>query len=302
MTLARTVSNRTLAARSLWRTAAVMVLSLAALPAAAQNQLWVRQLGTISTDSAGAAAPDGAGGVYVSGWTSGSLGGPNAGFSDAWLARYDSAGNQFWIRQLGTSGSDDARAAAPDGAGGVYVSGATADSLGGAYAGNGDAWLARYDSAGNQLWVRQLGTSAYDWAEAAAPDGSGGVYVGGDTTGSFGGPSAGGDDAWLARYDSAGNQLWIRQLGTSAIEWVEAAAPDGSGGLYVAGRTLGSLGGPNAGLGDVWLARYDGAGNQLWIRQLGTSKLGVRRRAGRIGRSVRGRRYRRQPRRAERGH
>jgi hypothetical protein len=267
----RTGVLRTALLRSLWRTPAAMFLALAALPAAAQNQLWVRQLGTSNADWAYAAAPDASGGVYVSGRTSGSLGGSNSGLRDAWLARYDGAGNPLWVRQLGTSADDEADAVAPDVSGGVYVSGDTFGSLGGPNAGSSDAWLARYDSAGNQLWARQLGTSTEDYARAAAPDGSGGVYVTGYTWGSLGGPNAGQADIWLARYDGAGNQLWIRQFGTNGGEAPLAAAPDASGRVYVSGYTTGSFGGPNAGNFDAWLAHYDGSGNQLWIRQLGTS-------------------------------
>jgi hypothetical protein len=139
------------------------------------------------------------------------------------------------------------------------VSGRTDGSLGGSNAGGFDAWLARYDSAGNRLWVRQLGTSAYDWTFAAAPAGAGGVYVGGGTDGSLGAPNSGFADVWLARYDSAGNQTWIDQLGTSGGDVAFAAAPDGAGGTYVGGTTQGNLGGPNAGLFDAWLARHDGS-------------------------------------------
>jgi hypothetical protein len=236
------------------------------------NQLWIRQLGTIAAEAAYAVASDGLGGVYLAGETGANLGGPNAGLSDAWLAHYDSAGNQLWIRQFGTSLDDDSYLAAPDGSGGVFVGGRTQGSLGGPNAGGSDFWLARYDVAGNQLWILQLGTSSDDYAyRNAAPDGSGGVYVGGFTLGRLGGPNAGGFDAWFARYDGAGNLLWIRQLGTSSNDEAYAAAPDGSGGVYVGGTTVGSLGGPNAGYEDAWLARYDGVGNQLWIQQLGTS-------------------------------
>ena len=237
----------------------------------AGNQVWIRQLGTSSSDHARAAAPDGSGGVYVSGNTRGSLGGPFLGGNDPWIALYDSTGNQVWIQQLGTTGNDGTEAAAPDGLGGVYVSGFTTGSLGGPIAGAIDAWVARYDGAGNQLWIRQLGTSAWDGATAAAQDGSGGVYVSGFTDGSLGGPNAGGRDVWLARYDSAGTQTWIRQLGTSASDGASGAAPDGWGGVYVTGDTEGGLGGPAAGHWDAWLAHYDGSGNQSWIRQLGTS-------------------------------
>lgn len=272
MTHARACFRCTLTTRSLWRTWATMLLSLAAAPAAAQNPLWIRQLGTSRGDSASAASPDGSGGVYLSGITVGSLAGPNAGHGDAWLARYDGGGNPLWIRQLGTNTYDHAYAAAPDGSGGVYMSGITLGSLGGPTGGSVDAWLARYDGAGNQLWILQFGTNTFDHALAAAPDGSGGVYIGGMTGGSLGGSNMGNSpDAWLARYDSGGTQLWIRQLGTNGIDEVSTAASDGLGGVYVSGITSESLGAPNVGGYDVWLARYDGIGNQLWVRQIGTS-------------------------------
>jgi hypothetical protein len=274
------------------------------------NQLWIRQFGTNSHESAHAAAPDGSGGIYLGGWTFGSLGGPNAGGQDAWIAHYDSAGNQLWVRQLGTGGIDRLITAAPDGMGGVYAGGDTGGSLAGSQAGGGDAWLARYDAAGNQLWIRQVGTVLWDavfasandgtggvfvagpgawlarfdgsgnqlWSQyldggfpqAAAPDGLGGVYLGGFTWDSLGGPNAGGTDAWLARYDGAGKNLWIKQLGTSKHDFAGGAALDSSGGVYMCGSTDGSLAGPTAGGTDAWLARYDGGGAQLWIVQLGT--------------------------------
>ena len=238
----------------------------------AGNQLWIRQFGTSDSDSAGALAPDGAGGVFVTGSTVGSLGGPNAGSSDVFLARYDGTGNRLWIRQFGTSAGERAKALASDGAGGVMVAGHTHGSLGGPNAGNADVFLARYDSDGNRLWIRQFGTSEFDQALALAPDGAGGVIIAGLTRGSLGGPNAGGHDVLLVRYDSAGNQLWINQFGTSEWERALALSPDGAGGVMVAGWTQGSLGGPSVGGHDAWLARYDGAGDQLWIRQFGTSE------------------------------
>ena len=54
----------------------------------------------------------------------------------------------------------------------------------------------------------------------------------------------------------AQNQLWITQFGTSTDDIAYALAPDGAGGVMVAGRTFGNLGGPNAGGADVFLARY----------------------------------------------
>ena len=64
-----------------------------------------------------------------------------------------------------------------------------------------DVFLARYDGAGNQLWITQFGTGERDEAFALAPDGAQGAFVSGRTKGSLGGPSAGGFDAFLARYE-----------------------------------------------------------------------------------------------------
>jgi hypothetical protein len=302
-------------------TSVAFVLSLAAVPAAAQNQLWIHQFGSYTSDVTSAVASDGSGGVYVSGFTSGSLGGPNAGAKDAYLARYDSAGSMLWIRQLGasaddaatasapdgaggvytsgtigsslslarydnagnqlwilqfgsTGGSDRVTAADPDGAGGVYLSGWTTGSFGGPFNSCTDAWLARYDSAGNQLWIRQFGLGSCDYAFAAVGDGAAGVYVSGSTF-SYSGPYADPPDGWLARYDTAGTQLWIRQLATSGYDSADAVVTDGAGGVYLSGNTLGSLAAPNAGSGDVWLARYDSSGTQTWIQQFGTSDFEV---------------------------
>ena len=234
------------------------------------SQVWITQFGTAGNEGAGELAEDSAGGFFVSGSTNSSLGGPNAGGSDVWVARYDASGGQLWIRQFGSAATDDMIANSPDAAGGVYLCGRTLGDLGGPAQAGQDAWLAHYDGAGNQLWVRHLGSLGDDQGWAVEPDGAGGVYFGGYTDNVLGASSAGGFDAWVARYDSAGNQQWIRQFGTNLTDRVRASAPDPAGGIFVCGETEGSLGGPYLGLGDMWVARFDSLGNQVWITQFGT--------------------------------
>lgn len=280
------------------------------------NQLWLRQFGTPSMEIAYGLASDSAGGVFIGGMSTASLGGPTPGGLGpyAWLARYDSAGDRMWILQFGTSA--EAHALAPDGMGGLFVGGITNVPIGGPvaigytwlarydnagnqiwirqfsggdvaglasndggtvfiggrrYGGAGgvDAWLAHYDGEGNQVWIRHLGSNASDEAKGLASDGAGGVFVGGTTIGDLGGPSAGGWDAWLARYDAEGNQTWIRQFGSSRSDMARALAEDGRGGVVIAGTTNGDMGGPHGGNGDGWLARFDSSGGQTWILQFG---------------------------------
>jgi hypothetical protein len=71
-----------------------------------------------------------------------------------------------------------------------------------------------------------------------------------------GGPVAGANDAWLARYDSDGVRVWLRQFGTPSWDSVNALATDGAGGAFAAGTTGGSLAGPIAGIFEAWLARF----------------------------------------------
>jgi len=238
----------------------------------AGNLLWTKQLGTSADDRSYSVAVDGSGNAFISGFTDGSLGGLNAGFNDAFLAKYDTVGTLLWTEQLGTSANDDSYSVAVNGSGNAFISGWTQGSLGGPNAGGYDAYLAKYDPAGTLLWTEQLGTSNYDNSYSVAVNGSGNAFISGWTQGSLGGPNAGGYDAYLAKYDPAGTLLWTEQLGTSANDLSYSVAVDGSGNAFISGYTQGSLGGHNAGCGDAYLAKYDPTGNLLWAEQLGTSK------------------------------
>jgi len=118
---------------------------------------WTTQLGTTSDEMAFGIAVDSIGNSYVTGFTSGSLGGqftnPNAGNEDIFLVKFGiGGGTPFWARLLGTSGDDEGRSVALDSSGHVYVVGFTQDNLDGqTNAGGFDACLIKYDTGGNLL-------------------------------------------------------------------------------------------------------------------------------------------------------
>ena len=221
---------------------------------------WARQIGTTTDDYGQSVAVDGSGNAYISGYTYGSLGEPNAGLFDAFLAKYDSSGSVLWTRQIGTTANDESCSVAVDGSGNAYISGWTYGSLGGPNAGDGDVFLAKYDSSGLLLWTRQIGTTTWDVSQSVAVDGLGNAYISGYTYGSLGGPNPnpGYADAFLAKYNSSGSLLWTRQIGTSADDGSGSVAVDGLGNAYISGETYGSLGGPNpnTGSGDAFLAKF----------------------------------------------
>ena len=85
---------------------AFLLLALCSSSARGQTLEWTRQLGTSEWDVSYGVSADGLGNVYISGLTDGSLGGTNAGNSDAFISKYDAGGTLQWTRQLGTSTRD----------------------------------------------------------------------------------------------------------------------------------------------------------------------------------------------------
>jgi hypothetical protein len=64
--------------------------------------------------------------------------------------------------------------------------------------------------------------------------------------------------------------LWSRQFGTATADEATAVAVDGSHNAFVGGNTAGDLYGPNAGLWDGFLRKYNYQGAVLWTTQFGT--------------------------------
>lgn len=234
---------------------------------------WTRQLGTSGRDGSYGVSADGLGNVYISGYTYGDLGGPNAGGDDAFVSKYDAAGTLQWTRQIGTSSADFSGGVSADGLGNVYICGHTAGDLAVPTAGIYDAFVSKYNEAGVLQWTRQFGTSENDFDGGVSADSLGNVYISGDTSGDLGGPNAGDRDAFLSKYDDAGTLQWTRQLGTSDTDSSEGVSVDGLGNIYITGITLGDLGGPNAGSYDAFVSKYNDAGTLQWTRQLGTTSL-----------------------------
>ncbi len=233
----------------------------------------VRLLGSSMREDCYGIATDAAGNAFITGWTTGSLDGANQGSYDMFLAKYGADGNWQWTEQLGTSLNDGCYSVAVDSAGNALITGYTEGLLGETSYGNKDAFLAKYDSSGTQVWTRQFGTSSWEFGQSVSVDSADNVYIAGNTYGEM--PenrSQGATDAFLAKFDTNGDPVWVRQFGTDRVDEARGVTVDSADNVYIVGNTYGALPGyTNQGWTDTYLAKYDASGNQLWVRQFGTS-------------------------------
>ena len=270
----------------------------------AGNVLWARSAGGAGNDQGTRLALDTNGNCYVTGLfgsptiTFGSFTLTNVATDGSWdllLVKYDSNGNVVWAKSAGGPGFDAGNSVAVDTTGNVFVTGyfdGTNVNVGGTIltnngpAGTSDLFLAKYNSAGALQWVRSAGGNSDDFAfvgvDAATNSYITGFFV--SPTISFGGVTLtntsldGSEDMFVAKYNSAGNLLWARRaVGDSANDG-RGIAVDAAGNCYIAGHffsdsiTFGNVTLMNAGGADIFVVKYDPAGNVLWAKRAGGSK------------------------------
>jgi len=255
--------------------------------------LWSAEAGGSDTDAGYSIAADASGNVYVTGFFSGtaSFGNTNlssGGLEDIFVAKYDAAGYLQWVRQAGGSAFDEGHGIAVDGTGNVFVTGffqgnASFGPTNLGSTGQSDVFVAKYDSAGNLVWVSQAGSRDYDEANAIALDNAGNVYVTGyfDANARFGSSvlanSSASDDIFVAKCDIAGHFLWARSAGGASDDAGNGIAVDAANNVYVTGAFAGpaTFAGTNLtgagtnGSSDIFVAKYDSSGSLLRVRQAG---------------------------------
>lgn len=240
----------------------------------------VQQFGSVGIDLGISSVTDKLGNIYTVGSSNGSLTNSKSISSfNSWITKHDSNGKKLWTRQFNKPDANFAFDIAIDQQNNLYVSGYTYGNLVQPRQGAvSDAWLGKFNSNGTQLWLKQFGTDVINSSFSVDVTNQGNVVISGYTVK----PSKDGaaflstDDTWVAQYDSNGKRLWFSEFGTPAsltnLDFDESysvtASPDGS--VYSSGWTLGNLGGKNAGLYDVWVAKHNSVGKLEWIKQLGS--------------------------------
>ncbi len=248
---------------------------------------WNTFLGGNGTDYIYGIAVDTSGNVYLVGRSSATWGSPVRAYTsgtDGFAAKLDTDGTLAWNTFLGGSGSDLMYGIAVDSSGNVYVGGysdATWGSPVRAYTLGNDGFAAKLDTNGTLTWNTFLGGSGSDTIRAFTIDNNGNVYVGGDSSATWGSPVrayTSSTDGFVAKLDNNGTLTWNTFLGGSSDDVIRGIAVDTSGNVYVGGYSYATWGFPVrafSAIYDGFAAKLNSSGTLTWNTFLGSNNEDV---------------------------
>ncbi len=219
------------------------------------------------------------------------------GNHDAFLAKYNAAGDLQWVQTMGGPDGDYSWAISTDKSSYLVVSGEIENKFHNspntisfsnstitlASQGDNDAFLAKYDLDGNLLWAIDEGHGVNsEKGLGNAIDANGNIYMCGYFTNAtvFNGTTytgAGGRDIFVAKYNANGEFQWFRHAGSAGRDEAKAAVCDANGNVYICGgfddgcvfdgTTLNTWN--NSDYWDAFIAKYDTNGDLQWVRRGG---------------------------------
>jgi len=279
---------------------------------------WGTYFGGLLIDYTDAVSTDKFGNVYTSGYTRSldniattgsyqtSFGGSdivnNGG--DAFIAKYNCAGEKVWATYYGGAAAERGWNVVADDYGHIYMAGFTnllsglpsSDNL--ATAGShqttpggsdGDLFLVKLDSAGNRIWATYYGGAGKENSPTLhvglALDKMGHVYLSGTTnstsaiatTGSYQPALAGSNDAFLVQFDTAGVRQWATYYGGTGNDRGGPIHCDALGNVYLSGITASNNGIASPGShqpifgggNDAFLVKFNVNGTRQWSTYYG---------------------------------
>jgi len=211
------------------------------------------------------------------------------GNRDIFIANYSNAGNFHWVKRAGGEGEDRAYDIISAADGSTYFTGLF---NGKAFFGDHDVmsysllstYVAKMNAGGQFLWVKKGSGGANDYARGfgISMDGEENVY----STGTFSGnlnfgeqtvQASGGSydfDVYITKHNPAGDLIWIKNGGGYGNDQGFDLETDVDGNSYVTGffSNVAIFGGQileSAGKSDVFVAKYNWAGDVQWLKVAG---------------------------------
>ncbi|MFN5208790.1 MAG: T9SS type A sorting domain-containing protein, partial [Bacteroidota bacterium] len=264
------------------------------------NVVWAKNAGGTGYDIGESITIDISGNVIITGQfssptlTFGSTVLTPSGFSNYFIAKYDSSGNPIWAKGATVSTNSSGNNVTTDNFGNIYVTGeyrnSSIDFGSGLLTNSGfsDFFLLKYSPSGILLWSKNNGGASYEQGECVKTDDNGNVYVTGffyssvitfDTVNLTNAGPTTTPDVFLNKYDSSGNIIWSKRAGGNNADYARQIQIDGSGNIILVGHfismtvtfgstTLSSLGG-----NDILVLKYDNLGNIVWAKSSGGAEF-----------------------------
>jgi len=195
------------------------------------------------------------GGYIVAGQTSSF----SSGGYDYYIIKLDNMGVVEWQNNFGGSSAEIARDVQQTADGGYILAGRSSSFK----VGYCDFYIIKLDSDGTKAWEQVYGGSTWDDPNAIEQTADGGYIVAGYTD-SIG---SGGNDVYVMKLDSEGEQEWEDTYGGADSDVASAVQQTADGGYIVAGYT----GSSGAGSWDVYVLKIDSTGTVVWEQTYGGS-------------------------------
>ncbi len=203
------------------------------------------------------------------------------GYNDVYITVLDTGGNQLWTATGGDLFSYGyASAIALDFSGNVYAAGYFTGAIKfGSFTvnsvGQSDIFIVKLDFAGNPVWLKRAGGSLFDEVNGMMCDGTHlymtGFYTGNASFETTTLNSSGTNDTeiFLAKYDLKGDLVWVTDAGGPGEDAGADVVKDGAGDLVVTGEfgntaSFGSSVVSSVAFSDVFIAKYDDSGSNIW--------------------------------------
>jgi hypothetical protein len=239
------------------------------------NLLWLRQFSAGSGIDIRAVAVDGNGDLLVTGVLTQNTQQPETApiqltAQQAFVAKLSAANGQtIWQQTVGTSGITILNAIATDTTGDAYVA--------------GEFSAPASQSNPSMLQMLAMKLSAADgstiWQQKTIGNSNGGesllrgIAVDSQDNAVVSGLMFGANEpySFIAKLNASGQQVWLSSFGAMTQTYVDNVGMDAAGNVLVAGSTYAALL-PEFQLStdDVFLAKFDSGGHNVWLQQFGT--------------------------------
>jgi len=181
------------------------------------------------------------------------------GISVMCLASGPSAGQTSWTKTYGGTYDDLFYSVKQDSEGGFIATGVTYS-----YGSQGQVYILRTDSLGNQAWTKARGGSGDDAGQSVLQTDDGGFLVAGWTK-SYGSGTPTYANVYLIKTNLSGDTLWTKNYGGTDEDCGYGLQKTADGGFIIAGSTKST----GAGEEDMYCIKTDSTGDTIWTRAYG---------------------------------